>query len=99
MHALVDLYRRHQNVFLLGEPSWVVSAVWRGQIALPSQKAMIVDTLKEINRTPATAYYLVITEPASPSTGKGTIFIDGRGNGFPAIYVEDQLIAGPPPTP
>lgn len=96
MEYVVGLYRQHQNFFPSEEPSWVVSALWRGQIALPDQKAIIEDRLRQINLTPATAYYVVITEPASTSTGKGTIFIDGRGGGFPAIYVEDQLIAGPP---
>lgn len=99
MEDLADLYRRHENYFLTEKPSWVVSALWNEEIALPSQKAIVEESLRQINLTPATVNYQVITRQTPRGPGKGTIFIDGRGGSFPAIYVEDQLIAGPPPTP
>jgi hypothetical protein len=100
MNDVAHLYNQYSSHFPQGRKSWVVSAVYQSEIALPGQIEIIGRTFRRLGLTYKTAYYDVLDSDAPRGPAKGTVFIDGRGP-EPLIYVEDQLVdptAPPPPS-
>lgn len=87
----ISLYRRFQSYFPPGMTTWVVSPMYQGEIALPDQRNIIERRLHEVGLTAGDSTYFVVrsTDPRGP--GKGTVFIDARGEA-PIVYVEDRRV-------
>lgn len=84
------LFHRYRDSFPPGKTTWVVSAIFQGEIALPHQKAIIERKLGEFGLTYTNSAYMVIMDQVRPP--KGTVFIDARGE-KPLVYVEDHCLS------
>lgn len=71
-----------------------IFSVYKGEVSLPDQKAIILDKLKVIGVAQEQLY--VIDLAGLP--GKGTVVVDGRTT-TPMVYLEDNVIWGGPITP
>ena len=88
---ITGLLRRHHTHFLNKNKVLVVSAIWRGRIALPEQKGIIEDALREAGLSHMNVEYIVKEEGKLRSDSHRTIIIDGRRSRL-SIYVKDQLV-------
>ncbi len=94
MNRVANLYTQWQNYFP-GADTFVVCAVYAGDVALPDQKRIIEDNISRMGLSPSSPlFYDVPTNRANP--GQGTALIDsyGRAGQKPAVYVEDRLVSG-----
>jgi hypothetical protein len=89
MAQVTDLYQQYQKSF--GDSSsWVVCAVYQGEIALPEQQAIMKKSLINVGlKVDASQTYIVPFSPDFPD--RGSVFIDGRGDTV-RVYVEDRLV-------
>ena len=92
MDQLVGFYNQYKQFFPPGRTTWVISALYRGQPALPDQRRIIEEKLQQADLTFVDTMYLVLeaNEPRGPE--KGTVLIDARNEGQPMIYVEGQVV-------
>ncbi len=88
---MAALYKQKKKYFPNDKPTYVVSALYGKQVALPSLQTIFVQKLRRMGLEPENLYYDVVVPPL-PENGKGTVFIDGRKGGFPVLYVEDKQI-------
>lgn len=94
MNRVASLYTQWQNYFPVAD-TFVVCAVYAGDVALPDQKRIIEGNISQMGLSPLSSlFYDVPTNRANP--GQGTALIDAtdRAEQKPAVYVEDKLVSG-----
>ena len=94
MSELADIYRTFRRVFPTDTRSWVVSALWEDEIALPCQRQIIEAKLREMGLNHSSANYRAVMPSQSDDNTKGSVFIDARVARPPQVYVEDILVRG-----
>lgn len=99
MHQVNELYSRRRNYFPAAE-SYLICAMYNGEIALPYQKKIMEDNLSRMGLKYRPINYVVPRNDANP--GHGTVFVDSNGQAgmqMPLIYVEDRLESNVVQTP
>lgn len=92
MDQVVAFYNQYNQFFPPGRTTWVISALYRGQPALPDQRRIIEEKLQQAGLAYANAMYLVLeaNEPRGPE--KGTVLVDATNGGQPIVYVEGEAV-------
>jgi hypothetical protein len=91
MREIAGLVRENRAHFSRYNEVLVVSGIWEGEVALPEQKQIIENSLREMGLSHANVEYSIKGRREPRSDAYGTIVIDGRGS-RPLIYVEDQRV-------
>lgn len=91
MDEVVALYHNYQKYFPAEKVSCVVTALYRGEVALPDQEHIMAEKLRDVGLDPVVRHYHVSRSTFSPPTG--TVLIDARDErGMPRVYIADQEI-------
>jgi hypothetical protein len=92
MNEVIALYRQNIRLFPPNVPTWIISAMYRGEPALPDQRRIIEERLQQEGLVYANTMYLVLdsTHPRGPE--KGTVLVDARRGEQPIIYVEGKAV-------
>jgi len=93
MDLLESLYTAKKRHFPTGSNSWVVCAMFEGEVGLPEQQKIFEDTLLNLD-LPYTFRTYTATATRNrqgTTTGQGTVFIQSNGNS-PLVYIEDVLM-------
>lgn len=90
MDRVRALYNQHRNYFPATN-TFVVCAVYEGEVALPDQKRIIETNVQQMGLTFRPVHYVTPRDPLNP--GQGTVLVDAmnRSGEMPAVYVEDRL--------
>ena len=70
----------------------MISALYRGQPALPDQRRIIEEKLQQAGLAYTNAMYLVLEANQPRGPAKGTVLVDARNGGEPVVYVEGQAV-------
>lgn len=93
MREVAALYNAHSEYFPTGGNSWVVCAVFQGEVALPDQQRIFQDGLTSLGLSHSPITYVAGRRDRNNlNPGQGTVFIDGGGP-VPVIYVEDTVVS------
>jgi len=94
MSRVASLYTQQQTYFPVAD-TFVVCAVYAGDVALPDQKKIIEGNISQMGLSHLSSlFYDVPTNRANP--GQGTTLIDAKEHvgQKPAVYVKDKLVSG-----
>jgi len=94
MSRVANLYTQQQTYFPITD-TFLVCAVYAGDVALPDQKRIFEGNIFQLGLSPLSSlFYDVPTNRANP--GQGTALIDTKEHTGqkPAVYVEDKLVSG-----
>ncbi|KZF20272.1 hypothetical protein L228DRAFT_249948 [Xylona heveae TC161] len=91
MNELINLYRHVREYFRPENTTWVISAMFDGQVALPDQREIIENKLREAGLTSTRSTYMVVDATLFQGPGQGTVFVDARG-GPSIVYVGDRAL-------
>lgn len=94
MTRVTDVYRQSQSLFSANSSSWVICAVFQGEIALESQQKIMEDRLSGVGLTVDKRQTYPVPSP-DDHLNRGSVFVDGRGNTV-EVYVEDRLVRSLP---
>jgi hypothetical protein len=90
MQEVATLFTTYKNYFPSGGNTWVLCAVFQGEVALPDQQKIMQDGLSNLGLSLSSITYVVGRMGSNP--GKGTVFIDGSVQ-VPIVYVEDKNVS------
>ena len=91
MNRISRLYREKQQRYFLSADTVVVCAVFRGEVALPSQLDIMMLSLHGLGLTPKIISYEVPGNAALQ--GKGTVIVTKKRHQIkPKIFVEEGLV-------
>lgn len=93
MNRVANLYAQHRNNFAEAD-TFVVCALYAGNVALPDQKRIIEGNIAQMGLLSSGHFYDVPPDRSNP--GQGTALIDSkdRVGRKPAVYLEDKLVSG-----
>lgn len=95
MSRVASLYTQQQQIYFPEADTFIVCAIYAGDVALPDQKRIIEGNISQMGLSHlSSVFYDVPTNRANP--GQGTTLIDAKEHvgRKPAVYVEDKLVSG-----
>jgi hypothetical protein len=87
MDEMAALYNANRTYFPR-ESSWVLCAMYAGELALPDQQKIMQDGLARLGLSFSLATYVVSDMNQERFPGQGTVYIDISG-----VYIEDQKVS------
>ncbi|KAI9733270.1 MAG: hypothetical protein M1834_003354 [Cirrosporium novae-zelandiae] len=91
MDEFAAFFNQQRNFFSPGQRTWVISALYAGDIAMSDHKAIIERNIKRMELSYANVAYLELKRELPLSAAQGTIFIDARKES-PIVYVGNNRI-------
>ncbi|KZF20701.1 hypothetical protein L228DRAFT_284646 [Xylona heveae TC161] len=91
MIRVQSLYTQHRSYFPAAN-TFVVCAVYEGEVALPDQKRIIETHVQQMGLTFRPVHYVTPRNPLNP--GHGTVLVDAVNvsGQMPAVYIEDRPV-------
>lgn len=87
MDEVAKLYHTNRKYFKR-EGSWVLCAMYAGELGLPDQQRIMTDSFLKMGLLPDQVTYTVGEDRREPFPGQGTVYIDGNG-----VYIEDRKVS------
>jgi len=91
MDEVGALYKANRQCFPTRQSSWVLCAVFRGEVGLPDQQNIMQKSLAGLGLRPSSLIYS-IERQRNLLPSQGTVFIDGSKDD-PIVYVEDKQVS------
>lgn len=92
MNQVIALYQQNVHLFPPGRTTWVISAMYEGQPALPEHRRIIEQKLQQAGLAYTNAMYLVLEAHEARGVEKGTVCVDASNAGEPYVFVEGRRV-------